>query len=112
MGRVLIDHYDSSTVVAGGTTVWTSPEIPSGQTWHVDRFGGAALESSLIALQIRVSENPNVWETLRAVASPGSSEFVINRDYKGDGVIRFRVVRQNKGGSQVVAYWVEGYKTS
>ena len=111
MGRVLLDKYEDGSVSASGTDVWSSPDVPDGQTWHVSKFGGCAVGAALIALQVRRSTGPDVWQTIRAVAAP--SEFDVNRDFVGDGIIKFRVVRQEKSGeAQPIVFWLEGYKVT
>jgi hypothetical protein len=111
MARQLLDHYEDSIVTANGVEIWASPEIPTGQTWHLIRFGGAAIDSALIALQIRTGTNPDTWQTLRAVMPRGQGEFTVNRQYVGDGVAKFRIVRQEKSGNaQAIVAWIEGYR--
>lgn len=113
MGRELLDKYEDAEVSANGTEVWISPVVPDGQTWHVTRFGGAAIDLALIALQVRTETSPDVWTTLRAVMPRGQGEFEVNRDYVGDGTVRFRVVRQEKSGqAQAVIFWLEGYRVT
>lgn len=113
MARQLLDKYEDGTVSAGGTEVWTGPVIPTGERWHLAKFGGAAVDSALIALQERISTGPDVWRTLRAVMPRGQGEFNVNRDYIGDGVARLRVVRQEKSGTaQAIVFWLEGYRVT
>ena len=111
MARTLLDKYLDDSVAANSTDIWAAPDIPTDEVWHFTKFGGSALEKAVIALQIRTATGPDVWTTLRAVIGPGQFEFSINRDYVGDGVVKFRIVRQEKSGSaQGIIAWAEGYK--
>ena len=113
MGRVLLDKYEDGTVGAGATDLWTSPDVPDGQIWHVSKFGGGAIRAALVALQVRTGVSPDVWKTIRAVAAPGSNEYEVNRDFVGDDVIKFRVVRRERSGEdQPIIFWLEGYKVT
>jgi hypothetical protein len=113
MPRALLDKYLEDEVT--GTDLWLSPVVPDGQTWHVGKFGGGAVAAALVALQVRTATGPDVWQTIRAVFGPGHGELDVNRDYVGDagGVLRFRVVRQEKSGTpQPIVCWLEGYKVT
>lgn len=110
MARELIDKYLDDSVVGDGQDVWTQPDIPSGGTWHLTRFGAMALNAAVIALQKRTSVGPDVWETIRAVAGPGHGEYLVDQDLLGPDD-KIRIVRQEKSGSaQQIVAWVEGYK--
>lgn len=111
MARQLLNKYLGDSVSADGTDVYNVPDIPTGETWHLTRFGGAALDSALIALQKRIAVSPAEWITLRAGVGPGHFEWVVDQDFIGDGVVDLRVVRQEKSGSaQALIAWIEGYK--
>lgn len=109
MARERIDVYVSDDVAPGGTSVTNLPSVPNGQTWRLARFGGAASAAALIALQIQTSSG---WQTMRATAGPGQADdFLIDRDYTGDGVVDFRIVRvNNHTASQPIVAWLEAYK--
>jgi hypothetical protein len=111
MARQLLDKYEDSTVAANATEVWMAPGIPEGLRFHITRFGGAAMNSALIALQKRTSTDPDEWVTIRAVVPRGQAEFHMEREYVGYGTLALRVVRQEKSGSaQPIVFWLEGYK--
>lgn len=113
MARQLLDKYEDSDVAANGTEVWNAPDVPSGVKFHITRFGGAAVENALIALQKRVSTGPDVWKTIRAVMARGQGDFEMAREYEGDGTLAFRVVRQEKSGNaQPIVFWLEGYRVT
>ncbi len=109
--RVKFDKYLSSSVAAGFTDVETFPEIPGDETWILGVFGGSATGKGTIALQQRISTGPDVWETIRAIACPGTFNFLMNRSSVGDGVLRYRIIRRDESGAdQEMAAWFEGYK--
>lgn len=111
MARALIDKYLDDSVPASTQDIWSSVVVPTGEVWHVSRFGGAATGKALIGLQRRIATGPAVWESLRAVAAPGHFEFDINREFTGDGTLRFRILRDEQSASaQLLFAWLEGWK--
>ena len=111
MPRVLLDDYQDDSVVASTTDLKTYPVVPTGKTWVLKRFGGALRDKGVVALQLRTSTGPDVWITIRALTGPGHAEFMIDRSYTGDGVIRFRIARiEESGTAQDIVYWIEGFE--
>lgn len=111
MARTMIDKYLDDTVTGSGQDVQSWGTIPSGQTWHLDRFGACAGADALVALQAKLAAG---WKTIRmfACGAPGGhGEFVVDKDFVGDGTLELRIIRKEmSGGDQQIVAWVEGYK--
>jgi len=108
MGRTRFDEYLSDSIAAGGQDVHTLPLVPTGQSWRLAKFGGGAVEKAAIALQANLG---GTWTTVRLIVAPDGDEFQVDRDFTGDGTLRFRIVRQNKHTApQDVVAWLEGYR--
>jgi hypothetical protein len=113
MARELLDKYLDDSVTGSGQDVWSAPDIPADEPWHLTKFGGTAGAAAVIGLQLRTGTSPDVWTMIRAGIGPGQFEFDVDRDYVGDGTKKFRVVRQEKSGSaQQIIAWLEGYKVT
>lgn len=106
--RDRLDEYLSDSISAGAQEVDTLPTVPTDETWRLMRFGGGAVDKAAIALQANLG---GTWTTIRLIAAPDGGEFTIDRDYTGNGTLRFRIVRQNKhSAAQDVVAWLEAYK--
>ena len=94
---------------AVGNNVTTFPIIPNGKTVRVRKFGGfdpdiGDNKCGFITLQWG---NGGGWETIRA-GGCGSFEFVLLRDFVGDGVKRHRIIRTNNSVSaKDMVAWAE-----
>jgi hypothetical protein len=106
-----IDLIVEDVVAQGATEINQSAIIPDGKILRLITFGGyermVAATSGIIALQFGSGA---AWQTIR-VGGGGVFEFELNKNYFGDGVKRFRLVRQNKDpvgsvAKEMVA-WVE-----
>jgi len=109
MARTRVDKYVAGNVASGATSVDTLAEIPSGQVWRLMHFGGAAPQPAIVGLQVNTGSG---WQTMRATAGTGQADdFLIDRDYTGDGTVRFRIVRQNlHSATQQIVAWLEAFK--
>ena len=96
-------------MAAGATLIWESQIVPSGKVVRLKEFGGADPAigdgiDSIIALQWG---NSGSWATVRVVSGTSQS-YTLNRDFTGNGVKKFRVVRMNKSVStKILVYWIE-----
>jgi hypothetical protein len=85
-----------------------SPVVPAGKTVTLLKFGGFAPviadgTDGLIALQWG---NASAWETVRAAGR--FFDFDLKKDFIGDGVNRFRLMRQNKStATKPMVVWLE-----
>lgn len=98
--KTTYEIYHDSSVASGATDLQLSPIIPIEKTVRILSFGGfdpniGDNKSSIIALQW--GSGPD-WKTIRA-GGDGTFEFVLNKDFVGDGTKRFRLARQNKSAS-------------
>jgi len=95
-------------VNAGATDTNLSPIVPNGKSAVVLVFGGALLfeaTGSYVALQW--GDASGGWQTVRVIAKEG--EYHLNREFIGDGVKRFRIVRRNTDTSaRPIIAWIEG----
>jgi len=109
VARERIDLYLDDTVAPGSPSVELLNVVPNGQVWRIMHFGGAAAYSGIIAFQVYAGTE---WKTVRATAGPGQGDdFLIDRDFTGNGTIRFRIVRQNlHTASQQMVAWLEAFK--
>lgn len=111
MATTMINKYLDDTVTANSQDVQSWGTIPSGETWHLDRFGACAGGAALVALQAKFSGG---WKTIRmfACGAPGGhGEFEVNRDFVADGTMELRIIRKEVSGSdQQIVAWAEGYK--
>lgn len=109
----LIEKILDNAIAAGATDVHLFEIIPDGTRVKVVKFGGyervTIVATGLIILQW--GSNAGGWETIRAGGGPSPFEFLVNREFVGNGVKRFRIVRQNKDllGSKEMAAWAEVY---
>ena len=100
--------YDDS-IAASSTDIRTSPIVPDGRVVRVLNFGGYDPRSgdgisSFITLQFGSGSD---WQTIRA---GGDGFFDIKwekgKDFTGDGIKRFRLIRQNKSTSaKIIVAW-------
>lgn len=115
INRNRIDVVLDDVVSAAASAVEDLGVIPNNTLWRVIKLGGGEVangdgKASVIALQI--SENGTTWTTARAITVVGNTvELQVQREIKGNGTRKVRIVRQNTSSSskQVIA-WLEGYK--
>ena len=69
-----------------------TPIIPIGKKVLLKRFGGCAGENAGFCA-IQFGDNAGGWITIRALT--GTYEFLVGTEFIGDGVKRFRIIRQN-----------------
>lgn len=109
--RERIDTYLDDDVPANDKEITNLPDIPIGEVWTLERFGGSSFLSSNIRLLVRTGVGPNVWEAIRQYSGPGGQQYDIMRSWTGDGVVKFRIVRDNKESTpRPIFAWLEGYK--
>lgn len=97
-----------SAVAASTIDVDQLPIIPNGISVNLMTFGGTVPKpdaGSYVAIQWGSGA---AWETIRAIS--GTFEFTIEKEFVGNGVKRFRVVRENKEVSAHRMFaWAEGF---
>lgn len=97
-----------TAVTALTTHVTQGDIIPNGVTAVLIKFGGAVpvnVTGSYVAIQWG---NGSSWQTIRAIARDG--EYRVDREFLGDGVNRFRLIRANGDvANRVMVAWIEGY---
>lgn len=98
-----------SNVSASSLDIDLSAIIPNGQTVTLKVFGGAIpfqVSGSYIAIQW--GDNSGGWNTIRAITR--EAEYLINREFIGNGVRRFRIVRNNTDiQARAMVAWIEGF---
>ena len=79
-------------VAAGSTQVDMTPIIPIGKIILLKRFGGCSgITAGFCAVQF--GDSVGGWTTIRALTD--TYEFPIGTEFIGNGVKRFRIIRQN-----------------
>jgi hypothetical protein len=93
------------TVAASTSTPTLSAIVPNGKRVLLQRFGGCSgVTAGFCAIQW--GDAAGGWTTIRAIS--GTAEFIINQEFTGNGVKRFRTVRQNDTTTaKYMAAWAE-----
>ena len=104
-----INLYFDSAVAGATTDTQLSAIVPTGQVVFLKSFGGSDVKNagndpdSIIAIQWGSGVS---WTTIRA----GSGQFfetTVGAEFVGDGVKRFRLVRQNRASAaHPIGAWV------
>jgi hypothetical protein len=98
-----------NNIAAGVTDMDLGPIIANGKIAVIKSFGGAIpfnSDGSFIAIQW--GDNTGGWNTIRVIVK--EAEYTINREFQGNGVKRFRLVRKNTNPStQPMIAWLEGF---
>jgi hypothetical protein len=107
-------RYDAD-VSAGAADIQTTSIIPNGETWTVERFICAhGNDGTNISGGFQVDwGSAGSWETLGLSYITGDTKVMpIYRDFTGDGVKKFRFIRQNLDGtnSKKMVIVAEGFK--
>lgn len=106
MAKITVERFLDSSVAANTTDTQNTQAVPSGRSLRLKKFGGCipyTLDGSFIALQWG---SGSTWETIRCLC--GSIEYVIDREFIGDGTKMFRVVRKNNGATaKNMAAWMD-----
>jgi hypothetical protein len=112
--RQRVDKVFDGQVAGASQEVQELPVIPNGECWCITRFGGSEVgtgdgKASSVALQVFDGTS---WQTIRGFGLVSTAvEVELQRDIRGDGTRKLRVVRRNQSASpkQIIA-WVEGFK--
>ena len=107
--KEIYDLVFDSSVNAGATDAQLSGIVPIGKTVRLLNFGGfdplsSDQVSSIISIQWGSAAG---WSTIRAGGN-GVFDIVFDKgkDFTGDGVKRFRLIRQNKSSiGKVLVVW-------
>lgn len=109
--KTLIDLSADDTVPANSVETSDGPPIASGATARILRFGGAVAKNdgdndNIFALQW--GDTGSGFKTIRAF--PNFFDFKLFKEFEGDGVKHFRLVRQNNntGPAKQMVAWLEG----
>ena len=108
LAKTEIHLVKDDSVNASSTHITESPVVPNGKIVKLKKLGcidpaiGDGLDS-IIVLQWGTGGS---WTTIRACSR--NSEFIINRDFIGDGINKFRVLRMNESITpKVIVFWLE-----
>ncbi len=104
--KTTINQVEDNSVDAGANEIFTSGIIPTGKVIKLRKFGCAIPEANNGSYVVVQWGNGSGWQTVRACVS--QADFVLKKDFLGDGVKRFRIVRHNGHTSaQIMVYWIE-----
>jgi len=96
-------------VTAGDEIIDTAPIIPIGKVIKLKKFGCLApvLQATTWSYVVLQWGSSGDWETIRACY--GATEYMVMRDFTGDGAKQFRIIRRNKSTTVALdmAAWVE-----
>jgi hypothetical protein len=108
-------YLDWSVVNAGTQDVHSFPVLASGERWVITKMGGCDIRttgenaSSVYVLQWGSTGS---WETVRLISLSGNTiEYEIGREFEGDGVKSFRLIRINKSATnnRELPVWLDAY---
>ncbi len=109
--KTLIDLSADDTVSANTTDTLDGPVLASGDTARILRFGGAVAKNdadndNIFAVQW--GDTGGGFKTIRAF--PNFFDFELFKEFDGDGVKHFRLIRQNNntGPAKQMVAWLEG----
>jgi len=94
MAKTKVELSTDLIISAGATEVWESAVIPSGKTFLMQELFASSIEGDYVVLQWGSSGS---WETVTGFYGIATRQ--IKKEFVGDGVKKFRVVRVNSGGS-------------
>ena len=105
MIKVRHEIMKDGSVAAGNTQVDMTPIIPVGKRILLKRFGGCSgVTAGFCGVQF--GDSVGGWTTIRSLTN--TYEFPIGTEFIGDGVKRFRIVRQNDSTTaKYMAAWLE-----
>ena len=108
-------YLDWSTVNSGTQDIHNFPVLAVGARWVITKMGACDIRttgenaSSVYVLQWGETGD---WETVRLISVSGATtEFEIGREFTGDGVKQFRLIRINKSASndREMPVWIDAY---
>jgi len=103
--KTRVDVIEDGSVAASSVVVKLSAIVPTGKRVLLQKFGGCSGATAGFCA-IQWGDAAGGWTTVRAIS--GTCEFIINREFIGDGVKRFRTVRQNDTTTaKYMAAWAE-----
>jgi len=100
--------FEDSSVGPLGTEIRTDPIVPNGKVILLRKIGGCdpGIGDNIDSLWIVQWGSGGSWESVRV--GSGCTEFQIETTFVGDGVKRFRFVRQNKSlVAKSIVLWAE-----
>jgi|SRR3990172_7764380 len=108
--KTLIEIIEDSELNGTETLIKLTDPIPAGLTVVIREFGGVVVASNskegYVKLQWGSDVPTPVWQTIRA--GTGFFNLHLNKDFVGDGVKRFRIIRENKASQkQVIVAWLD-----
>jgi len=99
----------NDVIGSGDTDLKLSPIIPNGKRVTLKVFGGCTPQINNDDTPIIVVQwgSGTTWQSIRAGCK--MFNFELNRDFLGDGVKRFRLIRENGHvtGSNIIIAWLD-----
>lgn len=103
--KLRFDVIEDGSVLSLSNTVKTSAIVTNGKRMLLQKFGGCSgLTAGFCGVQW--GDAAGGWVMIRALS--GTYEFIVNQEFIGNGVKRFRIIRQNDStATKYMAAWAE-----